>query len=183
MSNDAFVLLITGPAGAGKSAAAAAWAASQTRPAAHVSLDVVREFVVAGFADPRDGWSAETDWQYRIARSNCAAMARRYVSAGITCVIDDAIFPAWERVDYAGWAQELGDTPHELIVLMPSFEVVAERNARRSGRRLLSSDLLRTIYDMMRPWLEQHRFAVIADSTNSVEGTALAIQRAVESKR
>ncbi len=51
-----FVLLITGPAGAGKSTAAAAWAARQTSPTAHISLDDVREFMVAGYADPRDGW-------------------------------------------------------------------------------------------------------------------------------
>jgi adenylylsulfate kinase-like enzyme len=87
MEQRAFVLLITGPAGAGKSAAAAAWAAGRATLTAHIALDDVREFIAADYADPRDGWTIETQRQYDIARPNCADMARRYVAAGITCVI------------------------------------------------------------------------------------------------
>ena len=51
----AFVLLISGPPGAGKSAAADAWASAYPGCAAHIELDSVRELVKSGFADPRDG--------------------------------------------------------------------------------------------------------------------------------
>lgn len=179
----AFVLLITGPAGAGKSAAAAAWAATQGSPTAHIQLDDVREFVAAGYADPRDGWTSETQRQYEIARQNCADMARRYVAAGITCAIDDAIFPRWDMVNFEGWRQLLLATPLYLLVLAPTLAAVAERNARRHGRRLLAPEMLHTIYDMMEPWREQRQWPVIDTSSLSVAETALAIQQAVEDMR
>lgn len=173
---DAFILFISGPAGAGKSAAADAWASARPGCAAHIELDSVRELIKSGFADPRDGWSDATDWQYRIARANCADMARRYVAEGITCVIDDAIFPAWEAVNYAGWRRLLGATPHRLVILLPDFETILERNARRSGRRLLAPELLRVIYDMMAPWREQQVYPIIDSSALTVTQTAQRIQ-------
>ena len=176
----AFVLLVSGPAGAGKSAAAATWASEQARYAAHIELDAVREFLKAGVADPRDGWTAETDWQYNIARRNCADMARRYVAEGITCVIDDAIFPLWESANYAGWRQALGETPHALIILLPSYATVAVRNAQRHGRRLLAPDMLRTIYDMMLPWEDQRDFPVIDTSSLTIAQTAQRMRSALD---
>jgi chloramphenicol 3-O-phosphotransferase len=175
MTQPVGVLLITGPAGAGKSAAADLWATRQTRPTAHIELDDVREFIKSGLADPRDGWSPATAQQHAIARANCADMARRYVAEGITCVITDAIFPLWESVNYAGWSQALGETPHAMIVLLPSYEAVAARNARRHGRRLLSPAMLATIYEMMLPWRDQQRFPVIDTSSLSIAETARAI--------
>lgn len=177
---DAFVLLVTGPAGAGKSAAAHAWAAGRATSTAHIQLDDVRELIVAGFADPRDGWTAETQRQYELARRQCADMARRYVAAGVTTVIDDAIFPLWESCDYAGWDAALGDTPHYLVTLLPDEASIIARNAQRHGRRLLTTDLLHVIYAMMEPWRDQQRFPVLDTSALSIAETALAIQRAVD---
>lgn len=179
----AFALLLTGPAGAGKSAAARAWATARPGFSAHIQLDDVREQIIGGFADPIEGWSAQTQCQYEIARENCADMARRFVGEGIACVIDDAIFPLWEGVDYTGWRRLLADVPHMLVVLLPRYEVVVARNNRRQGRRLLAPALLRTIYDMMMPWAEQSEFPVIDNSALSLAETAQAIQRQVERLR
>jgi chloramphenicol 3-O-phosphotransferase len=179
-ANGAFVLFISGPAGAGKSAAANAWASARPGCAAHIELDGVREMVKSGFADPRDGWSDATDRQYRIARANCADMARRYVAEGITCVIDDAIFPLWEASDYAGWSRLLDAAPHRLVILLPDFETTLARNVQRSGRRLLSPDLLRVIYDMMLPWREQQAYPVLDTSTLTIAQTAQRIQDALD---
>jgi len=183
MSGGAFVLLVSGPAGAGKSAAADAWASAQEPYSAHIELDAVREFVRSGWSDPRVGWNAVTDWQYAIARRNCVDMARRYVAEGITCVIDDAIFPLWEQVNYAGWSQLLAETPHYLIVLLPSFATVAARNVQRHGRRLLPPDLLRTIYDMMLPWRDQQAIPVLASSSLTIAQTAQRMQRVLDDLR
>lgn len=147
-----FVLLITGPAGAGKSTAAAAWAARQTSPTAHISLDDVHEFMVAGYADPRDGWNDATQRQYELARLHRACIARSFVDEGVTCVIDDAIFPLWADVNYEGWKAELRNTPHLLIALLPDEVTVIHRNIQRHGRRLLAQDMLHVIYEMMKPW-------------------------------
>lgn len=180
--SDPFILFITGPAGAGKSAAADAWARSRPGYTAHIELDNVRECIKGGYADPRDGWTPDADWQYRITRANCADMARRYLAEGITCVIDDAIFPLWEDVNYAGWNQLLGTAPRRLIILLPDFETILARNAQRSGLRLLSPEMLRVIYDMMLPWRDQQSYPVINSSRLSIAQTAQRIQSALDKR-
>jgi hypothetical protein len=104
-------------------------------------------------------------------------MARRYVAEGISCVIDDAIFPLWEQVSYAGWRRLLAETPHSLVILLPTYEAVAERNARRDGRRLLAQAMLRTIYDMMLPWRDQRDFPVIDSTSLTITDTAQQMVR------
>lgn len=178
--NGAFVLLVTGPAGAGKSAAAHAWAANRATPTAHIQLDDVRELIVSGFADPRDGWTSETQRQYELARRHCADMAGGYVAAGVTTVIDDAIFPLWEACNYPGWNAALGDTPHYLVVLLPSEAAVIARNAQRHGRRLLTPDLLHVIYEMMEPWRDQRGFPIVDTSALSIAETAQDIHHALD---
>jgi len=41
--------------------------------------------------DPEDGWTAEAQRQYELARTACCTLARLYISAGFNCVIDDVI--------------------------------------------------------------------------------------------
>ncbi len=176
----AFILLITGPAGAGKSALADAWASAQARPTAHISLDDIRELVRSGYADPQHGWTPEAARQHRIARSLCADMARRYVAEDFSCVIDDAIFPLWEEVDDSAWRNVLGDTPTYLIVLLPTYETVAERNALRSGRRLLEHPMLRTIYDMMLPWRQRLDIPIIDTTSLTIAETVSEVGRRLD---
>jgi predicted kinase len=183
MDDAAFVLLLSGPAGAGKSAAAREWARRQPGQVAHISLDDIRELLVNGFADPRDGWNAETDRQFVLARQNCADMARRFVHEGAICVIDDAIFPDWQYANHAGWLTALGDLPSHLIVLMPSYDTLVERNAQRSGSRLLGGQMLRDIYQMMLPWREQTSVPVLDTTTLTIAETAEAIQRELDRLR
>lgn len=183
MDEAAFVLLLSGPAGAGKSAAAREWARRQPGQVAHISLDDIRALLVNGFADPRDGWNAETDRQFVLARQNGADLARRFVHAGVVCVIDDAIFPDWQYANHAGWLSALGDLPSYLIVLMPSYETLVERNAQRSGSRVLGGPMLRDIYQMMLPWRDQTSAPVLDTTTLSITETAEGIQRELDRLR
>lgn len=175
----AYVLLLTGPAGAGKSAVAERWASRRATPTAHIALDDVRQLVKAGYADPARGWTAETARQLELARRGCVALARLYVEAGITCVVDDAVFPAWEPAAYAPWDAALGALPHALVALMPSYATVRARNALRRGRQLLPEDLLRVIYDLMLPWRQQTRVPVLDNSAWSLDETAERLSETV----
>ncbi len=175
-----FVLLLTGPAGAGKTTVARAWASKQQSPTAHISLDAVRDFVKSGFANPSDGWNTATEQQLILARQGCATLALNYVNAGFHCIIDDAIFPEWESVSYNAWDRLLLAVPHYLIVLLPKFEVLVERNQLRTGHHLLSDAMLYTIYAMMLPWHDQKIFPVIDNSELSIEETVKALELEVE---
>jgi hypothetical protein len=175
----AFVLLLTGPAGAGKTAAAERWAATRPYPAAHVSLDNVRDFVRSGYADPQDGWNEETQRQYELARDLCAELARRYVAAGVACVVDDAIFPEWPAVGYEGWEQALAGVPHTLVVLFADLPVLLERNERgHEGDRRLRRDIVEMIYRDMLPW-RAAGVPVVATDALSVDETVAEIDRLV----
>jgi hypothetical protein len=175
-----YVLLLTGPAGAGKTAVADAWARRQPHPTVHLSLDDVRDLVKAGYANPEDGASPEMWRQLDLARRGCVALATLYVGAGFRCVIDDAIFPDWEPAGYERWHTALGNTPHHLVALLPSFEMLIARNAVRRGRRRLREETLRVIYERMLPWRERPDVQQIDNSDLSIDEAAARLAKIAE---
>ncbi|MDX3112761.1 MULTISPECIES: Pro-rich N-terminal domain-containing protein [Streptomyces] len=144
-------VLLIGPAGAGKTSVAKFWADHRRVPTAHVSLDDVREWVRSGFADPQSGWNDHSEAQYRLARRTCGFAARNFLANGISCILDDAIFPDRPAVGLGGWKRHVG--PGLLpVVLLPGLEVVLERNAERSGNRRLSDEEVARIHGRMAGW-------------------------------
>ncbi|MFE1924201.1 Pro-rich N-terminal domain-containing protein [Streptomyces asoensis] len=144
-------VLLIGPAGAGKTSVAKFWADHRRVPTAHVSLDDVREWVRSGFADPQSGWNDHSEAQYRLARRTCGFAARNFLANGISCILDDAIFPDRPAVGLGGWKRHVG--PGLLpVVLLPGLEVVLERNAERSGNRRLADEEVARIHGRMAGW-------------------------------
>ncbi|MGQ4362726.1 Pro-rich N-terminal domain-containing protein [Streptomyces sp. SAS_272] len=144
-------VLLIGPAGAGKTSVAKYWADHRRVPTAHVSLDDVREWVRSGFADPQSGWNDHSEAQYRLARRTCGFAARNFLANGISCILDDAIFPDRPAVGLGGWKRHVG--PGLLpVVLLPGLEAVLERNAERSGNRRLSDEEVARIHGRMAGW-------------------------------
>ncbi|MFD7103229.1 Pro-rich N-terminal domain-containing protein [Streptomyces celluloflavus] len=147
----AVAVLLIGPAGAGKTSVARHWAGIRRVPTAHISLDDVREWVRAGFADPQAGWNDHSEAQYRLARRTCGFAARNFLANGISCILDDAVFPDRPVVGLGGWKRHVG--PGLLpVVLLPGLEIVLERNARRSGNRRLSDEEVARIHGRMAGW-------------------------------
>ena len=177
------VLLITGPAGAGKTSAADAWARSRPYRCAHASLDDVRWMVKSGYADPRQGWGPEPRRQLDLARGSTAMLARRFVAAGIRCVIDDAIFREWPEADYPPWSRELHGLTHRLVVLLPTLDVALRRNSERRGSRLLSPEMTGMIHDMMIAWRDDEVALVIDNSALSVDQTVRSIEAALSGQQ
>ncbi|MGW0612378.1 Pro-rich N-terminal domain-containing protein [Streptomyces sp. NPDC002788] len=144
-------VLLIGPAGAGKTSVAKYWADHRRVPTAHISLDDVREWVRSGFADPQSGWNDSSEAQYRLARRTCGFAARNFLANGISCVLDDAVFPDRPVVGLGGWKRHVG--PGLLpVVLLPGLDIVLERNAERSGNRRLSDEEVARIHGRMAGW-------------------------------
>ncbi|MER6403895.1 Pro-rich N-terminal domain-containing protein [Streptomyces viridosporus] len=144
-------VLLIGPAGAGKTSVAKYWAGHRRVPTAHISLDDVREWVRSGFADPQAGWNDHSEAQYRLARRTCGFAARNFLANGISCILDDAVFPDRPVVGLGGWKRHVG--PGLLpVVLLPGLDVVLERNAERSGNRRLSDEEVARIHGRMAGW-------------------------------
>ncbi|MFD3735241.1 Pro-rich N-terminal domain-containing protein [Streptomyces sp. NPDC058632] len=144
-------VLLIGPAGAGKTSVAKYWADHRRVPTAHISLDDVREWVRSGFADPQTGWNDHSEAQYRLARRTCGFAARNFLANGISCVLDDAVFPDRPVVGLGGWKRHVG--PGLLpVVLLPGLDIVLERNAERSGNRRLGDEEVARIHGRMAGW-------------------------------
>ncbi|CAL9364055.1 AAA family ATPase [Streptomyces sp. enrichment culture] len=166
-------VLLIGPAGAGKTTVARYWAQHRRVPTAHISLDDVREWVCAGFADPQSGWNDQSEAQYRLARRTCGFAARNFLANGISCILDDAVFPDRPVVGLGGWKRHVG--PGLLpVVLLPGLEIVLERNAERSGNRRLSDEEVAGIHGRMAGW-HASGLPIIDNSNYDVETTARAL--------
>jgi hypothetical protein len=170
-------VLLIGPAGAGKTTVARYWADRRPVPTAHISLDDVREWVRSGFADPRSGWDDRSEAQYRLARRTCGFAARNFLANGISCILDDAVFPDRPAVGLGGWKRHVG--PGLIpIVLLPGLEIVLERNAERSGSRRLSDEEVATIHGRMAGWYGSG-LPIIDNSGHDVATTARMLDNAV----
>ncbi|MET9775173.1 Pro-rich N-terminal domain-containing protein [Streptomyces sp. NPDC006367] len=170
-------VLLIGPAGAGKTSVAKYWAEHRRVPTAHISLDDVREWVRSGFADPQTGWNEHSEAQYRLARRTCGFSARNFLANGISCILDDAVFPDRPVVGLGGWKRHVG--PGLLpVVLLPGLDVVLERNAERSGNRRLSDEEVARIHGRMAGWYGSG-LPIIDNSQLDVPETARLLDEAL----
>ncbi|MEU3253845.1 AAA family ATPase [Streptomyces sp. NPDC006997] len=163
-------VLLIGPAGAGKTSVAKFWADRRRVPTAHISLDDVREWVRSGFADPQSGWNEHSEAQYRLARRTCGFAARNFLANGISCILDDAVFPDRPVVGLGGWKRHVGPGLMP-VVLLPGLDIVLERNAERSGNRRLSDEEVARIHGRMAGWYGSG-LPIIDNSQLDVEQTA-----------
>ncbi|MFF7652430.1 AAA family ATPase [Streptomyces sp. NPDC007983] len=176
-SQAAVAVLLIGPAGAGKTTVARYWADRRRVPTAHISLDDVREWVRSGFANPQSGWNENSEAQYRLARRTCGFAARNFLANGISCILDDAVFPDRPVVGLGGWKRHVG--PGLLpVVVLPGLEIVLERNAARSGNRRLSDEEVARIHGRMAGWYGSG-LPIIDNSTYDVETTARMLDKVV----
>lgn len=167
------LLLVTGPAGAGKTTTADSWASSHEETAAHVSHDDIGLFVRSGFVSGADAHRDPEGWrQWRLGADICAAAARAYAGAGIHCAVDTYLLPhtrqLWTAVD---------DLCPLVVVLLPDVEVAVERNARREGWGV-PEDAVRANHAAMRRWYEVPDALVLDTSRLSLADVVRAIRAA-----
>ena len=137
------VVLITGPAGAGKSAVAEALCERFDRML-HVEVDTLRHWVKAGYRHPWAG-DAQAAEQRLLATRNASAIARESIALRYAVVIDDVVF-AREAAQYREALADVGCDVH-FVLLLPDLEVTLARDRAR----------LATIPDRVRALHEQFR--------------------------
>jgi chloramphenicol 3-O-phosphotransferase len=128
---DSIVLLLAGPAGAGKSTLARAWCHTRL-VAAHVQLDTVRNLLVQGLVDPRAVGELRQAEQWQASVSATCALVRSFAKSGIDVAVDDVMLPA-DVEDV--WQPMLNGLLTHLVVVLPSLEEALARGRIRDKQR------------------------------------------------
>ncbi|KQR08614.1 AAA family ATPase [Cellulomonas sp. Leaf334] len=123
------VIVVTGAMAAGKSTVADALARSFPL-AAHVRGDVFRRFVVSGQASMDPPLSPAGRAQLDLRHTIAARTADAYAAAGITAVVQDILLGP----DLARFTAQVQTRPCYAVVLAPSAETLAARDAARHKR-------------------------------------------------
>jgi GrpB-like predicted nucleotidyltransferase (UPF0157 family)/cytidylate kinase len=128
MRSEPTVYLISGPMAAGKSTVARLLAARFER-GVHVEGDVFRRSIVAGRAEMTPDPSPEALEQLRLRYRIGAAAADAYVEAGFTVALEDVVAGRL----LGEYRAMIRSRPCHAIVLLPSLEAVAAREAGRQS--------------------------------------------------
>jgi predicted kinase len=124
--SERFVLVLTGISASGKSTVAELLARRLER-GVHVRGDVFRKMVVAGRVEMTSEPSAEAWTQYRLRNQLAAATADAYFVAGFSVVLQDVfVGPVLDEM-----VDRIESRPVLVVVLIPSIEAVADREAGR----------------------------------------------------
>jgi len=124
---NAGIVLVTGAMAAGKSTIADLLARTLPR-AAHVHGDIFRRWIVAGGASMEPPLDAESETQLNLRHALAAQVARGYAEAGITGVVQD-LYPG---PTLTRMCELLAGCPLRVVVLLPSADVLADRDAARA---------------------------------------------------
>lgn len=168
------LLLITGPAGAGKTTTCKEFLRGAPDVWAHLSQDNLRQLVRTGYASA-DGyeqdWSSETKRQWAVSIPICCDIAKRYLASGINCLIDFNADPE----DFKVWQLHLKEIDYQLAVLLPDKQTVLMRNDQRDkGSRLKNNKILQN-YDRLKQWQNQGAL-VINNSEGTVDETVKKLE-------
>ncbi len=131
------VMIVTGPAGAGKTTVARELCRRFER-AAHIAVDALRHMVVSGYASPLPDRAdaEEARRQGELARRNAAALARNFACAGFHAVIDDVLERREELDEYLA---ALAGCTVAFVTLLPTVEALCARDAGRPPERRMGA--------------------------------------------
>jgi chloramphenicol 3-O-phosphotransferase len=164
------LLLLGGPAGAGKSTLARAWCATRAR-AVHVQLDEIRHLIVAGRADPQQSGSLQSE-QYTLSVRASLALTHTFIVGGYDVAVDDVLEPAAFKREWRPLLQELD---WRVVIVLPELEEVLRRSRTREKRVLEAHT--RAQHAACAAWPPGYR----VDTTGLTVEQSLALVRAASS--
>ncbi len=178
------VVLFTGPAAAGKTTLAEAWAQHNPHPTACFDQDQARFLLRSGYvsrsaahADPT--LQPEADRQWLLSIAICESFAETYTSWGYDCALS-AFRPTgawnhtWERLDRLRLT---------VVVLLPSLETLLARDAQRSGRAHVGeASLRRGLCHNWAGWRDDPRAVLLDSSGETVDATLDRVVAALQER-
>jgi chloramphenicol 3-O-phosphotransferase/ADP-ribose pyrophosphatase YjhB (NUDIX family) len=134
------VVIVTGPAAAGKSTVARELCRRFDR-AAHIDVDVIRwHMIVSGYVRPEEAYGPEPEEAQRqllLAARNASALARNFADEGFLAVIDDVIETREHLDAYLDYLS--GCDPISVVTLLPNADTLAARDAGRPEDQYMGS--------------------------------------------
>ncbi len=172
------LLLITGPAGAGKSTTAAEFLRQAKGTWAYINQDELRQLVKTGYSTA-DGyekdWPKETVTQWEVSIPVCCDIAKRYIEHGINCLIDFNASPD----EFKKWNEYLRDLDYKLVVLLPDETTVISRNKNRDSRSKLKDNKIIQNYKKLAAW-ENNEAIIINNTQGSPFDTVAKLNSLIE---
>ena len=134
------VVIVTGPAGAGKSTVARELCKRFPR-AAHIDVDLLRwRMVVSGYVRPEEAYGPEREEALRqllLAARNACVLANNFTSEGFLTVIDGVIETRDQLDAYLAYLHGAG--PVHVVTLLPNAAALAARDAGRPGDQYMGA--------------------------------------------
>lgn len=169
------ILLVTGPAGAGKTTACRLLAETGEGTWAFVAQDDIRQFVKAGYMRGELDWTEETHRQWNVSTNILGKIAREYQAQGINCVIE--CFAPIGR--YSQWVDAFHGVDYTLIILMTDVDTAIKRNAMRRGEARLRDDQIREFHGWFEGFHKISEAHFIDTTTSSPKTIAQSMLRLV----
>ncbi len=127
----AFICLITGPAGSGKSSVSKALAKKFERSAV-IEVDKIREIIKSGRVRPFP-YNDEVELQLTLSAKNACDMANNLLEKGFNVFIDDVV----GRKLLVQYSNSFKDKNFKAFLLMPSLEALLRRFDDRGDNKEL----------------------------------------------